>query len=433
MKTIIMAGGKGTRLGDMTKAIPKPMVPICGKPVLEHEIECLKKYGFTDIIITISYLGHCIRDYFGNGDKWGVSIEYFEEETPMGNAGALFFLKDYIKEDFLLINADSIFDINLEKFVSYHKQKNSLATLFTHPNNHPYDSGLIFADNYGRVTEWLTKEDIRPDYYRNRVNAGIHILSPQVLDNDEIEEMLRNDEINFKVDLDRNILKPLISSGGVFCYDSPEYVKDMGTPDRYRQVCQDFDSGLVRRKNLANKQRAIFLDRDGVINEHVGFLNNPDDFVLLPQVAEAIEKINMAGYLAICVTNQPVIARGELTVEGLENIHYKMEALLGKEHAYLDAIYYCPHHPDKGFPGEVADLKIACDCRKPKPGMLLKAAEDYNIELSRSWMVGDDVRDIEAGISAGCHTALIGEGNYNQEITDDSLLSVVNKIFERNI
>jgi len=403
------------------------MVKISGKPVLEHEIECLKQYGFTDIIITISYLGHFIRDYFGDGRKWGVNIEYFEEERPLGNAGALFFIKKYINEDFLLINADSIFDINLEKFVFYHRKKKSLATLFTHPNNHPYDSGLIFADSLGRVTKWLAKEDERPAYYRNRVNAGIHILSPKTLDNEKIEKQF-HDEANFKVDLDRDILKPLLCSGRVFCYDSPEYVKDMGTPDRYQQVCDDFESGLVHRKNLANKQRAIFLDRDGVINEHIGFLNNPDDFVLLPKVAEAIAKINRSGYLAICVTNQPVIARGELTLDGLEVIHNKMESLLGKEHAYLDAIYYCPHHPDKGFTGEIQDLKIVCDCRKPKPGMLLQAAKDYNIDLSSSWMVGDDERDIQAGKATGGRTVFIGKTNCQQDITADSLFDAVNEI-----
>ena len=432
MKAIIMAGGKGTRLGDVTKTIPKPMVKISGKPVLEHEIECLKQYGFTDIIITISYLGYFIRDYFGDGRKWGVNIEYFEEEKPLGNAGALFFIKDYINEDFLLINADSIFDINLEKFVSYHQKKKGLATLFTHPNNHPYDSGLIFADSSGRVTKWLAKEDERPAYYRNRVNAGIHILSPKTLDNEKIEKQL-HDEANFKVDLDRDVLKPLLSSGRVFCYDSPEYVKDMGTPDRYQQVCDDFKSGLVHRKNLANKQGAIFLDRDGVINEHIGFLNNPDDFVLLPKVADAIAKINMSGYLVICVTNQPVIARGELTLDGLEVIHNKMEALLGKEHAYLDAIYYCPHHPDKGFKGEIPELKIVCDCRKPKAGMLLQAAKDYNIDLFSSWMIGDDERDIQAGKAAGCRTVFIGKSNCQQDITVNSLFDAVKEILGRGL
>lgn len=209
-----------------------------------------------------------------------------------------------------------------------------------------------------------------------------------------------------KVDLDRQLLKPLAGTGKMFCYDSPEYVKDMGTPERYYSVCKDCKEGRISAKNLKNKQKAIFLDRDGTINKYVGFLRNIDDFELIDGAAEAIRKINESGYLAIVVTNQPVIARGEVSFEELEEIHNKMETLLGKEGAYLDAIYYCPHHPHKGYEGERPELKIDCDCRKPKPGMLLKAAADFNIDLSRSWMVGDGENDIKAGINAGCKTVL---------------------------
>ena len=134
---------------------------------------------------------------------------------------------------------------------------------------------------------------------------------------------------------------------------------------------------------------------------------------MIDGVAEAIRKINELGYLAIVVTNQPVIARGEASFDELDEIHNKMETLLGKEGAYLDAIYYCPHHPHKGYEGERPELKIDCDCRKPKAGMLLKAAEDFNIDLSQSWMIGGRRNDVKAGINAGCKTVLIGESNEN--------------------
>lgn len=210
-----------------------------------------------------------------------------------------------------------------------------------------------------------------------------------------------------KVDLDRQLLKPLSGSGKMFCYDSPEYVKDMGTPDRFHQVEEDFKAGRVSAKNLSNRQKAVFLDRDGTINKYVGFLRNINDFELIDGVAEAIKKINASGYLAIVVTNQPVIARGEVTFQKLEEIHNKMETELGLQGAYLDAIYYCPHHPHKGYEGEVPELKIECDCRKPKPGMLLKAASEYNIDLSQSYMIGDDEIDIKAGLAAGCKSILV--------------------------
>ncbi len=403
MIAVIMAGGKGTRIASISRNIPKPMLPIEGVPVLERELECLCSQGFTEVILTVGHLKDAIIDYFGDGSglspatgkPFGVKIDYFEETEPLGNAGALYELRDRLAEDFLLLNGDAIFDVDFNRFVDAHRRMGGLATLFTHPNNHPYDSGLIIADKGGAVVEWLTKEDERPRWYKNRVNAGLHVLSPKLFE-------VRPDTP--KVDLDRQILKPLAGTGELHCYDSPEYVKDMGTPERYAAVCEDFHRGVVTAKNLRNKQRAVFLDRDGTINKYVGFLRSPEKLELLPGAAEAIKRINKTGYLAIVVTNQPVIARGEITVEQLDEIHNKLETLLGQEGAYLDAIYYCPHHPDKGFPGEIPELKIDCDCRKPKPGMLLQAAKDFNIDLNQSIMVGDDERDMEAGRAAGCRT-----------------------------
>lgn len=433
MKTVIMAGGKGTRISSIASDIPKPMIRINGIPVLENEIASLKSQGFTDIIITVSHLGNVIMDYFGDGSKispitgqsFGVNIEYYVEERPLGNAGALFHLKEKLTEDFLLLNADAVFDIDFNRFVDFHKKKGGLVTLFTHPNSHPYDSGLIIADRNDSVQQWLTKEDVRPQWYKNRVNAGLHIISPAVFDTVQMETGESS-----KVDLDRQILKPLAGTGKMFCYDSPEYVKDMGTPDRYHSVCVDFESGMVSARNLRNKQKAVFLDRDGTINKFVGFLRNINDFELLPGVPEAIKTLNELGYLCIVITNQPVIARGEVTISELNEIHNKMETLLGLEGSYIDGLYYCPHHPHSGYKGEIPELKVDCDCRKPKPGMLFKAAEDFNIDLSRSWMIGDGDNDIQAGLAAGCKTALISKEkcSFGQTITVKSLLDFVKKL-----
>lgn len=436
MKTIIMAGGRGTRISELFPDIPKPLIPIEGVPVLEREIISLREQGFKDIIMTVSHMGDKIMNYFKDGSKLGVSIQYYNEVTPLGNAGALFKLREQLEDEpFLLLNADAVFDVDFNRMVKFHHAHGGLVTLFTHPNNHPYDSGLIVANNDMSVQSWLAKEDVRPIYYKNRVNAGLHVIDPKVLDMvtvdiDKIGTLDEQSEKTIKIDLDRQLLKPLAGTGKMFCYDSPEYVKDMGTPERFSQVEEDFKAGRVSAKNLSNKQKAIFLDRDGTINKYVGFLRNINDFVLIDGVAEAIKEINTSGYLAVIVTNQPVIARGEVTYEELNEIHNKMETILGNEGAYLDAIYYCPHHPDSGFDGEIKELKIDCDCRKPKPGLLLKAAEELNIDLSQSWMIGDSKNDIMAGKNAGCKTALIGNEDYKQDITVDSLLTFVNKIIK---
>ena len=441
MKTIIMAGGKGTRIASIASDVPKPMIRVCGKPILEHQIENLKACGLTDITLVVGHLGHIIQEYFGDGSQLGVHIDYFVETMPLGTAGALFQMD--LQEDFLLLCGDVIIDVDFQRFIKFHKDYDAWASLISHPNGHPYDSSLLVTETLPpqepgglpvdthRVVRWMNKEDDRL-YYQNRVNAGIEILSPQLLhatrdrlglpsfDNPTLASFLARlkDEHDadhsyllslisyLKVDLDRDVLKPAIPSGKIFAYDTPEYIKDMGTPDRYHEVERDLQTGLVHARNLSQPQRAIFLDRDGTLNKYVGFLSDPAQFELLEGAAEAIKLINKSGYLAIVVTNQPVIARGEATWDTLRLIHDKMETLLGREGAFIDALYLCPHHPDKGFEGERPEYKRVCDCRKPAPGLLLQAAKDLHIDLSQSYLIGDDARDTQAAQAAHLKDAL---------------------------
>ena len=431
MKVVIMAGGKGTRIASVKSDVPKPMIPICGKPILEWQIENLKACGLTDITLVIGYLGHIIQDYFGDGNKYGVNISYYVEDSPLGTAGALFKMPE-LTEDFLLLCGDVILDVDFNRFIEFHKKNRAWASLMAHPNGHPYDSSLLVTEilppqvsggnpvDTHRVVKWMNKEDERL-YYKNRVNAGIEIISPELLKETMKHFVPRHPETPDKIDLDRDVLNPNIPSGKIFAYDTPEYIKDMGTPDRYYEVEKDLHTGKVKARNLKNKQKAIFLDRDGTINKYVGFLTKSEQFELLPGVAEAIKMINKSGYLAIVVTNQPVIARGDCTWGELQHIHDKMETELGKEGAFLDAIYICPHHKDKGFEGERPEYKTDCDCRKPKPGLVLKAAEDYNIELRKSFMVGDTDNDITTGKNAGCCKTYKIQGNSN-------LLEIIHEI-----
>lgn len=418
MKVVLTAGGRGARIASVANGVPKPMIGICGKPVLQRQIECLREQGFREFIITVSHMSGVITDYFGDGAAFGVSIEYVFEQEPLGNAGALFRIKDKLAGDFLLLNADILFDVDFDRMLRFHRAHGGAATVLTHPNSHPQDSGVLMTDGSGAVTQWLSKEDVRPAYYANRTNAGIHILSA---------ELLHTKIDTPQVDLDRQLLKPLAGTGRLFAYDSPEYVKDMGTPERLASACRDLVNGLVRSRNLRNLQKAIFLDRDGTINEFVGFLTDIRDFRLADGVCEAIRKINDSGYLAIVVTNQPIVARGDATDAQLQEIHHKMETLLGECGAFVDAIYYCPHHPQKGFDGEIPELKIDCDCRKPKPGLLYRAAKEFHIDLAQSWMIGDSDRDMECGKNGGCRTARIGK-DPNADLCGSSLLDCVNKI-----
>lgn len=442
MKVIIMAGGMGTRIQSVRADVPKPMIEICGKPILQYQIENLKACGLTDITIGVGHLGHVIKEYFGNGSKFGVNIRYFTEDHPLGTAGALFKMLDgracadvqtttVLDEDFLLLCGDVIFDIDFCRFIAFHKEHKAWASLMAHPNGHPYDSSLLVTEilppaeagglpvSTHRVTKWMAKEDER-SYYKNLVNAGLQLISPELLRETLKNFVPRYPETPDKIDLDRDVLRPGIKGGKIFAYETPEYIKDMGTPDRYYETEADIKSGKVHARNLSQKQKAIFLDRDGTINKANGFITKPEQFELIPGAAEAIKKINKSGYLAIVITNQPVIARGDCTFEELAEIHAKMETELGKNGAFIDGLYFCPHHKDKGFTGERPEYKCDCDCRKPKSGLFLQAAKDFNIDLSQSYMIGDSLKDIEAGEKVGCKENIL--------IKDTSLLSAINSL-----
>ena len=398
MYAVIQAGGAGTRLKTITGDLPKVMVELNGKPIIEWQIESLKRSGIKDLLIVISKNGKLIADYCGDGKKFGVNISYITEESPLGTAGGLYFAKGIIKDDFILCFGDLMLDVDWLRFHRFHKEKGSSLTAFAHPNSHPFDSDLLVVDDEEKITKIDSKHNVRDYYYENLTNAGLYVCSKEVLD--FIEQPA-------KIDFEKAVLKHFVETGKAYAYRSSEYVKDCGTPDRYYSVEKDLKNGIIHGKSLSNLQKCIFLDRDGTINKYRGLVKKVDELELADDAALAIKTINASSYLAICATNQPVIARGDTTFEELKNIHNKMETLLGKDGAYLDGLYFCPHHPDGGFEGEVPELKIDCDCRKPKIGLLKKAQERFNIDLSKSWFVGDTDRDIQTGINGGCRTIFL--------------------------
>ena len=405
MRAVIMAGGKGTRLTQINSDIPKPMFPVLGKPILEYQIESLRKSGVKDITLIVGHLREVIKSYFGDGHSFGVRIDYIEENEPLGTAGALYYLKEE-PDDFVLVFGDLIFDIDFNRFMQFHKEHGAAITLYGHPNAHPFDSDVIEVDDNAKVLDIFGKKAERDFYYHNFVNAGVYSIHPRALDCITAPQ---------RMDLEKQLVAGLITKGQVCAYKSTEYVKDMGTPDRLEAAAADVKNGVLGARSLKQRQKAIFLDRDGTINEYVGFLRNIEDFKLLPTVPEAIAKINDSSYLAIAATNQPVVARGEVTFHKLDEIHRKMETELGRSGAYLDDIFFCPHHPDKGYEGEVAALKLDCDCRKPKIGMLKQAAVKYNIDLSNSWYIGDTTVDIQTGKNAGMKTILVQTGEAGRD------------------
>ncbi len=401
MKAVIQAGGKGTRLARYTGELPKPLLKIGDKSILEHQIDLLKRYNIKDIIIIVSYLKEIIMDKFGDGKASGVNIQYFEEEQPLGTVGGIKEIEHLLDDDFIVCYSDIMINMDLQRFIKFHKDRNSMCTLVVHPNDHPYDSDLIETEKDSRVIAVYPKPHEKGKYYRNLVNAGVYILSPSIFG-----YLPKGRKADFGRDIFPVIYKDIMMYG----YNTFEYLKDTGTPERLEQVREDYKSGKIHRLNFENKQKAIFMDRDGVTNTERDLIYRPGDMELFGYTPEAIREINKSDYLAIIVSNQSVIARNLCTIDELEYIHKKIETELGSSHSKLDAIYYCPHHPDKGYPEERAEYKIDCECRKPKTGMFRQAANDFNIDLSVSWMIGDAERDVIAGKNAGCITVGVMTG-----------------------
>jgi len=392
MKAVIIAGGKGTRLVPFIGNIPKSLVKIGDKPIIEHQILLLKEYGFKEIWVLLGYLGSQIREYLQNGGKWNVKVNFHQEKKLLGTAGALKTIERKIREDFLVFSGDVMMDFDIQRFIKYHWRKKGIATFLVHPNDHPFDSDLVEVDKEGRIISLLKRPHLPERIFRNLSIASTYIFSPKTF------KFIPKSE---KSDIEKDILPVILKSKQkIYAYCTPEYLKDIGTAKRLREVRRDYASGKIKKLNLKNKRRAIFLDRDGIINEEVDQLSRVKDLKIYNFAAKAIKKINNSDYLTVVITNQPMIAKGFMTEEDLEEIHKKLETELGRGGAKIDAIYYCPHHPERGFDGEIPELKMKCHCRKPDIDLIKKAVQDFNLDLSKSFFIGDSSVDAKTAENA---------------------------------
>lgn len=399
----ILAGGMGTRLQSRSGNLPKPMVPILGKPVLEHQIDLCRKHGFLDIALLVHYQYESIESYFGDGSKFGVRLTYVVENEARGTAGALCDGLKYLADEFLVMYADTFADVDLKAFWEAAVAENSSAVLLLHPNDHPHDSDLVEIDERGNVKAIHAYPHPEGADYRNLVNAALYFLRK-----DRLTQIIPPVG---KSDIAKHTFVRMLDEGmRLRAYVTPEYIKDMGTPARLDKVEHDIRKGLPEKLSGRHRRRAVFLDRDGTLNVEVNHLKDPSQLKLLPTAGEAVHALNRAGVLAVGVTNQPVLARGDISWTGLANIHARLDRLLGEDRAYLDRIYVCPHHPDRGFEGEVPELKCVCACRKPATGLIDQAVMELGIDRASSWLVGDTTADLLAGKRAGLKTILVRTG-----------------------
>ncbi len=388
---VIVAGGAGSRLRPVEPNIAKALVPIGGKPVLDHQLELCAAHGVEEVWLLTGHLGDQIEEHIGDGQRFELRCRIARESRPLGTAGGLAELP--LSQDFFVLYGDVMPRLDLTALAADHLETGCAATLVVHPNDHPHDSDLVEVDDDGLVTALWPARGRYGGYYRNLVNAAVYALSPRAISHIERGK---------KQDMVRDLFPRLLEAGvPLGAHRSWHYVKDMGTPKRLAAVERDWDSGRIAAMSPGQLRPAVFLDRDGTLNNEVDELTHDEQLELLPRTAKAVRTLNEAGLLCVVVTNQPMVAKGTLSLSGLERVHAKLETLLGREGAYLDAIYVCPHHPEHGFPGEVSALKGPCDCRKPAPGMIRAALEALPIDPARSCIIGDSWRDIDAGRAAG--------------------------------
>lgn len=400
---VIVAGGKGTRLAAQFKDLPKILVPVGGKPVLAHQLTLAAKAGIRHVTIFAGHLANKIQEYVGDGSRFDLHVEVLIEKEPLGNAGAIMELLDLLPEHFFVVYGDVMLAVDLGKMAERHLQCAADFTTFAHPNDHPQDSDLLEADADGWVRAIHTYPHPEGRYFANLVNAALYVVRRGALRSCVATGGARS--------FTKDIMPALLVHGArVLAYCSGEYIKDMGTPARLEKVEADLLAGKLDAARLGKAAPAVFFDRDGTLNVEKGFLRRAADLELIPGASAALRSLRQGGFRLALLTNQPVIARGEASEADIADVHRRLEWELGLAGAFLDGVYMCPHHPDRGFPGERAELKIVCDCRKPDVGLFRRACGDMNVDVAKSWMIGDQTRDIEMARRAGLRSILVRTG-----------------------
>ena len=400
MQLVVLMGGLGTRLGDLTKVHPKSMMDVEGLPFFDYELFLLKRAGFDRMLFLTGYEGDEIEKYYGDGSSAGVSITYCRDgEKLLGTGGAVRRSFGFLEDEFMLIYGDSFMDIDYsETLYRYSRAKKNGATclMTVMKNAGRFDkSNCIVRD--GKLVLY-DKENATPEM--DYIDYGISIYQKKLFE--DIPEGEAFDIAKLQHE------ESLKGTCAVHIVNNRFY--EIGSPESLGEF-----RGYVKQR-FYEKHPAVFLDRDGVINEivfneeteHLDSPMNESEFKFLPYVEEALDMISRKGYYIFVVTNQPAAAKGKISLEKLYDINTAFVGELAQMGILINDVYMCPHH-SVGSPTGEQFLIRECECRKPKPGLINKGLEAYNIDKNSSFMVGDSYTDILAGREAGLKTAFIGD------------------------
>ena len=377
-QAVILAGGKGERLKPFTDTMPKPMYPIDGVPFITRLIEQIKEFGIENIVILLGYMADKVVNELGDGSNYGVHITYDITPVEYDTGDRLLHAANKLDDSFLLMYCDNYCPIDFPRLVKEATENDAIIQMSVYSNKDGYTKNNIRMNDNGKLVDIYDKD--RTAFGLQGVEIGYSIVRKEALN-------LVNDEV-------RNFTKAVF----------PKLVnmqKLYATVTDHRYYSIGSFARMPLTEEFFKEKKVVFLDRDGTINVRAPkacYIEKPEEFVWLDGAIDAIKLLNDNGVITILITNQPGIARGNLTLEDLNKIHEKMQNDLKKQGAHIDHIYYCPHNWDEG-----------CDCRKPKPGMLYQAGRDLSLNLPECMLFGDDERDIEAANAARCMSTLVSE------------------------
>jgi histidinol-phosphate phosphatase family protein len=375
-QAVILCGGLGTRLRPLTNNLPKPMVPVNGKPFLFYLIEQLAEKGIKRFLLLTGYLGEQISDYFGDGSQWNWDINYSNGPAEWDTGRRIWEAKEKIEPIFLLLYSDNFVQFRLQTLLKLHQTHKLPISLLLAPK----EKGNISISEDGRI---LAYDKNRKGEGFDFVEVGyMFIEKDQVLDSFPTYPGFPN--FNFSLVLQKYAREGNIA--GIVVRDSYHSISDI--------------ERLKKMSDYLSHKRIILIDRDGTINvkaPHGEYICTADEFHFIPDTYNAMKQLASEGYEFIIITNQAGIARKKYTEEDLHNIHEKMLNEFSQDGISILKIYYSPHHWDENS-----------YMRKPQPGMFFEASKEFIFRMDKVLYIGDDPRDCEAAFNAGCSSIFIG-------------------------